>query len=670
MKFHRLLKRQLKKFSFDIENKEVNKGLIEAINEAYLSYDRDYSALERTLELSLEESFRELSNYKYAIEQSSIVSITDVNGNIIYVNKHFENISGYRLNEIKNKKIDIIRTEQYGLDFFSKIGEKLITGSIWNGEISNTAKNGSIFWLSTTIIPIKNEKVIQSYLTISYDITERVKTDELLSKSEKEYRTVVNSVPEIIFKTDVFGTFTFLNNSWEKIIGIPILEALDNKVYNYLDKYDKEFVKNFFSKIETFKEGDVLQREFKARTYDNSIIYIEVISTPIFNEKNKISGISGTITDITKSRQALAKIQELTKAMESAADGFAIIDLNGKYEYMNDSYSNQLGYTKSELKNKYWRDLYTDHTKIMYDKEIKKAILEKGYWIGESNGKRKDGKIVSQDLTITLLDNGKLVCNCKDNSARKEQENKLLKYSRNLERTNKELDQFAYIVSHDLKAPLRAINNLSTWIGEDLEGIIEGDVKAQFQLLRGRVHRMEGLIQGILEYSRAGRIVNKVEKVNINHLLNEIKDSLGLTGNSILELQPNFPIICSEKILLQQIFSNLISNSYKYNDKEKKLVKVSFEKQKNNKYLFTVEDNGIGIEEEYLDKIFVIFQTLHARDKVESTGVGLAIVKKIIQDKNEDITVESELNKGTKISFTWEESKAISVSKKEKIDLI
>jgi len=235
---------------------------------------------------------------------------------------------------------------------------------------------------------------------------------------------------------------------------------------------------------------------------------------------------------------------------------------------------------------------------------------------------------------------------------RKIAEEKQIEHLQNLEKINKELDQFAYVVSHDLKAPLRAISSLSDWIEEDISDKLSEDAKNNFTLLRGRTERMENLIQGILSYAKAGKQKGEVKTVNINKLLLEITDSISLDSGTKINIANNFPVLTTEKIKIQQVFSNLLSNAIKYGKKKDSIINIGFT-QKGNFYEFYVEDNGPGIEPEYHDKIFVIFQTLYARDQFESTGIGLSIVKKIVNEQNGDIWVESKLGQGSKFIFTW-----------------
>lgn len=227
-----------------------------------------------------------------------------------------------------------------------------------------------------------------------------------------------------------------------------------------------------------------------------------------------------------------------------------------------------------------------------------------------------------------------------------------------LEERNQELDQFAYVTSHDLKAPLRAIANLATWIEEDLadsgDGLPPENVE-QFELLKSRVHRMEGLINGLLEYSRVGRKQQSREEVDVGKLLSEIIDSLSPPGEFSIEVASDMPVLSTRKVPLFQVFSNLINNAIKHHDRKDGRVQVSVQAL-DKCYEFTVADDGPGIDAKYHQKVFAIFQTLRARDELESTGIGLSIVKKTVGAEGGQISLESELGQGAIFRFTWPKS--------------
>ncbi len=221
-----------------------------------------------------------------------------------------------------------------------------------------------------------------------------------------------------------------------------------------------------------------------------------------------------------------------------------------------------------------------------------------------------------------------------------------------LERINQELDQFAYITSHDLKAPLRAIANLSQWIEEDLEASITPDTRKQMELLRGRVHHMEALIEGILQYSRVGRISVDIMDVDVATLLAEVIDTLAPPPGFKIEVSPGMPTLSTSRISLSQVFANLIGNAIKYHQRDDGHIQISVE-DAGDFCQFCVTDDGPGIAEEYHEKVFAIFQTLQACDTVESTGIGLSLVKKIIEEQGGKIELASAAGEGASFCFSW-----------------
>lgn len=220
-----------------------------------------------------------------------------------------------------------------------------------------------------------------------------------------------------------------------------------------------------------------------------------------------------------------------------------------------------------------------------------------------------------------------------------------------LERSNADLDGFAHVASHDLKAPLRGIAALSEWIEEDLGEQVTDAARGHLTMLRGRVRRLEDLIEGILSYSRAGRTGREVSEVDVGALLAEAIELLAPPSSAAITVDPGMPVLRTARVPLQQVFMNLISNALKHAGPEA-AVRVGV-REAGAFWEFSVSDNGPGIAPAYHERIWAIFQTLKPRDQVEGTGIGLSVVRKIVASMGGRAWVESEVGEGACFRFTW-----------------
>ncbi len=221
-----------------------------------------------------------------------------------------------------------------------------------------------------------------------------------------------------------------------------------------------------------------------------------------------------------------------------------------------------------------------------------------------------------------------------------------------LEAANRELRDFAYVVSHDLKAPLRGISRLACWLNEDYAEALDEQGKQMTHTLIGRVKRMDGFIDGLLEYSRIGRIDGERVRVDLNRLLPEIVESLAPPFHIAVTIAPDLPVLVSDQTRMVQVFQNLIGNAIKFMDKSEGLITVDVQ-ETDTAWIFQVADNGPGIDPKYHDKIFQIFQTLTPRDVQENIGIGLALVKKNVESYGGKIWVESVPGRGSSFFFTF-----------------
>ncbi|MDF7810074.1 ATP-binding protein [Hymenobacter sp. YC55] len=220
-----------------------------------------------------------------------------------------------------------------------------------------------------------------------------------------------------------------------------------------------------------------------------------------------------------------------------------------------------------------------------------------------------------------------------------------------LENRNKELDQFAYVAAHDLKAPLRGVTTVLKWIEDELASEISQQMRQYLTMMKGRLNRLEDLINGLLAYARAGRASQAEEQVNVDQLVSEIAEMVVPAGFQVVRPDP-LPTFLTNRLSLEQVFTNLIGNAVKYHHKPTGTITIGC-RDIGRCYEFRVQDDGPGIAPEYHEKIFLIFQTLRDRHTAESTGIGLSIVKKIIDEQKGTIHVESTVGQGATFVFTW-----------------
>jgi light-regulated signal transduction histidine kinase (bacteriophytochrome) len=216
---------------------------------------------------------------------------------------------------------------------------------------------------------------------------------------------------------------------------------------------------------------------------------------------------------------------------------------------------------------------------------------------------------------------------------------------------NKELNDFAYVVSHDLKAPLRGIGSLASWLSTDYSDVLDETGRRQLDLLLDRAKRMESLIESVLQYSRVGRVRESKEKIDLDELVASSIEMLDVPANVTVRTEGRLPMVLGERTRLGQVFQNLIGNAIKFNDKPEGEVVISCSDGEEF-WKVAVADNGPGIDEKYYEQIFQIFQTLASRDDIEGTGVGLTMVKKIVEMHGGTVWVVSEVGKGSTFFFT------------------
>jgi PAS domain S-box-containing protein len=369
------------------------------------------------------------------------------------------------------------------------------------------------------------------------------------------------------------------------------------------------------------------------------------------------------VHDVSARKAAERALEESEARMravfETAVDAIITIDEHGALERLNPAAERMFGYREDEVAGRNISMLMPEPHRSAHDGYLahylatgEKRIIGKGR---EVQGMRRDGSVFPMDLSVAEMTlGGKRMFTglVRDITERKQSEQKTQQLLQELSSANEELTNFAYVVSHDLKAPLRGIGSLADWLATDYAEQFNDEGKEHMRLLINRVHRMGALIDGILQYSRVGRVREAVCPVDLNRVLAEVVDLLAPPPGIVVDIAPGLPTVAGEPTRLQQVFHNLISNAIKYMDRPDGRVSVGCADEGSH-WRFAVADNGPGIEPRHFDRIFQLFQTLAPRDRVESTGVGLALVKKIVEMYRGRVWVESAPGAGATFYFTW-----------------
>lgn len=347
-----------------------------------------------------------------------------------------------------------------------------------------------------------------------------------------------------------------------------------------------------------------------------------------------------------------SELSDLKEAFDETAI-IAVADLQGNITSVNKKFCEISKYKEEELIGQNHRIINSGFHDKSFFVDLWKTISSGNVWVGNIKNKAKDGSHYWVNTTIIPLKNpsGKITQFISirfEITQQKLGEEKILQH-------NKDLENFAHIISHDLKAPLRGIQTLAKFIEEDMGEDLPKDVANHIRLLNGRTQRMDNLITGVLNFSKHSMdsVDIDTEEVNVNELVEQIIQDAHISEHIQIETANNLPSIQCNPVKAHQIFGNLIWNAIKYNDNPSPKIEIGFNTLQNGKVNFFVKDNGPGIAKEYQEKVFIIFQTLNARDQVESTGVGLSIVKKMLNNMGGEIWIESDGKTGTTFYFNF-----------------
>jgi PAS domain S-box-containing protein len=495
--------------------------------------------------------------------------------------------------------------------------------------------------------------------SVQRDQAARGLAEDAMRESEERFRSMANNISQLAWMADETGSIFWYNDRWFEYTGTTLEEMAG---WGWQKVHDPDQVQRVVDKLSRcFQTGEVWEDTFPLRGRDGNYRLFLSRAVPIRDTEGKVLRWFGTNTDISESMESGARYRGL---LEAAPDAMVVVNERGEIVLLNVQAENQFGYQRDELlAQKVTNIIPEGFAERLIADGTRTAAEALAQQIGtgiELSGRRKDGSEFPIEIMLSPLESSKgilVTAAIRDISMRKTAEAHLVKTVADLKNSNSELQQFAYVASHDLQEPLRTVASFTQLLAKRYQGKLDADADEFIGYTVDGCNRMKALIQDLLVYSRSGAEGNALAEISGENALQRslqaletvIKESGAVVTHDLL------PTITTDLGQLTQVFQNLVGNAIKYHGVEVPQVHVSARQNGGNEWIFSVRDNGLGIEPQYFEKIFVIFQRLHGREEFAGTGIGLSICKRIVERLGGRIWVESKLEKGSTFYFALPE---------------
>jgi PAS domain S-box-containing protein len=600
-----------------------------------------------------EQSFSTLVN-----NISQLAWMADEKGSIFWYNQRWFDYTGTTLAEMAGWGWQKVHHPDHVQRVVDKIRHCFQTGEIWEDTFPLRGRDGSYRLFLSRAVPIRDPagKVTRWFGT-NTDISET-------KESGAKYRGLLEAAPDAMVVVNTAGEIVLLNVQAEKQLGYHRDELVGQPVTNIIPEgfAERLIADGTRTAAEALAQQIGTGIELIARRKDGSEFPIEIMLSPLESAEGIL--VTAAIRDISVRQAAETNLAQMEGRyrglLEAAPDAMVVVNTAGEIVLLNVRAEKEFGYSRDELVGQKVKNIIPEgFAERLIADALRSTADALAQQIGtgiELSGRRKDGSEFPLEMMLSPLESAEgilVTAAIRDITTRKAAEADLLYKIAELNRSNEELGQFAYIASHDLQEPLRMVASYTQLLARQYKGKLGADADEFIGFAVDGANRMQRLIQDLLVYSRVGTkgkdLLDASSEDALQQALVNLRGAIEDSGAQVTH--DPLPTVLADDMQLTQLFQNLIGNGIKYQNPGVPRVHISAAKNGGNKWTFSVKDNGLGIDPQYFGRIFGMFQRLHKREEFAGTGIGLAICKKIVERHGGSISVASQPGQGSTFSF-------------------
>ncbi|WP_426193095.1 PAS domain S-box protein [Massilia sp. DWR3-1-1] len=629
--------------------------------------DDDIEALSGLLaELVRQQELRrlELAHQRFAMDQHAIISVTDTAGAIVSVNDKFCAISGYTRDELIGRSHQIINSGEHTDDFFQQMWRTIGAGGVWRGEIRNVSKQGRVYWVDATIVPfLDRHGAPLRYIAIRTDITANKRLAEALSASEHEYRGVVESLSEVVFRGDVQGRWTFLNAAWTAITGHPVETSLGRELFDFIDPRDRQRVRDGFHRMVGGARRST-RHEARYLTIGGAVRWLDVNARVEFDQHGACRGITGSLSDVTDRHRATRELEDNLKFVDTLIESVPLplylTGPDGAYLRANLAFTGLFGRSHRDVIGLRAEDLLPAAQAAALRAHDAEVFGLHGIRTCEAtlSAGSRDLDVLYSKVALARADGTTigLIGTIVDISPHKSAERAMHAAMEAAESASRAKSEFLANMSHEIRTPMNGIIGMTDLV---LESSLDASQRSHLDIVKSSADALLEIIDDILDFSKIEAGMMRLESASFD-LARVVQDGLRVQSSRAraknlelaLDIDPALPrMVVGDPGRLRQILTNLAGNAVKFTGAGEVVVSVRAVSCAGGRVgiAIAVRDTGIGIAANQQEAIFAAFRQEDGSTtrRFGGTGLGLTITRRLVELMGGTIDIDSTVGQGS-----------------------